>query len=101
MFAKLAATGVAFATLALAGAAQAAECGPRDQIVERLAQKYGETRRSIGLDAGNQVVEMFAADATGTWTITVTKPNGRTCLIASGQAFEAMADALPRPGDDA
>ncbi|MGB0658681.1 MAG: hypothetical protein ACPGNV_00790 [Mangrovicoccus sp.] len=44
----------------------------------------------MGLGANNSVVEIFASDKTGTWTITVTMPNGTTCLIASGQAFEDL-----------
>ncbi|AMY70860.1 hypothetical protein [Frigidibacter mobilis] len=97
-------------SLGLAGfvlAAQAAfadpgpSCGNRASVVERLAATYGETRRGIGLATGNAVVEVFASDATGTWTITVTLPDGRTCLLASGQHYEAMADALPPKGTDA
>jgi hypothetical protein len=81
--------------------AQGVNCAPRDTVVTRLAEKYGETRQSIGLGANNAVIEVFAAQATGTWTITVTSASGVTCLIASGQAFETMAEALPKPGDDA
>ena len=80
---------------------QPAHCAPRDTVVQRLAEQYGETRRSVGLGANNQVIEVFAAEDTGTWTITVTSATGLTCLVASGMAFEAMADALPQPGDDA
>ena len=41
------------------------------------------------------VMEVFASDDTGTWTITVTLPNGLTCLIAAGESFEVLAEALP------
>ena len=70
-------------------------------MVDRLADRYGESRQSIGLGANNAVVEVFASSETGTWTITVTTPQGLTCLVASGQAFEALAEALPKPGSDA
>ena len=90
------------ATIAPAAQAQdAATCAPRAQVVERLAGTYGETRRSMGLGANNAVVEVFASDTSGSWTITVTLPNGLTCLVASGQAFESMADAPPAPGKGA
>lgn len=65
-------------------------CAHRDAILKRLSGDYGETRQSMGLGANNSVVEIFASDKTGTWTITVTMPNGTTCLIASGQAFEDL-----------
>lgn len=83
-------------TLGHAGA-----CAPRDIVLERLATTYGETRQSIGLGPNNQMVEVFASDATGTWTITVTRASGVTCLVASGQAFETLAEALPVPEKDA
>ncbi|MEP5155588.1 hypothetical protein [Planktotalea sp.] len=94
-----------FGILALAattGFAQSARnCAPRDVIVERLAEKYGEARQSVGLGANNSMVEVFAANETGTWTITVTMANGLTCLVASGQNYETLAEALPAKGSDA
>ncbi|QFT58979.1 hypothetical protein FIU94_09085 [Sulfitobacter sp. THAF37] len=76
-------------------------CGPRDIVVARLAEGYGETRQSIGLGANNAVVEVFASDETGSWTITVTVPGGMTCLVASGQAYEEVVEPLPVRGEDA
>ena len=85
----------------LAGPATAQNCAPRDLVIERLATKYGETRQSLGLGANNAVIEVFASEETGTWTITVTSVHGLTCLVASGQAYETLAEALPAEGNDA
>jgi hypothetical protein len=74
-------------------------CAPRDIVVERLAEKFGETRQSLGIGAQGAVVEVFASDETGSWTITVTNPHGLTCLVASGQSFEATSESLPQ-GED-
>ncbi len=82
-------------------AEQTRNCAPREAVVERLADRYGETRQSLGLGARGSVVEVFASQDTGTWTITVTAPSGLTCLVASGQSFEAVAEALPPKGNDA
>ncbi len=76
-------------------------CAPRERVLERLATGYGETRQSIGLGANNAVVEVFASDDSGSWTITVTMPSGLTCLVASGVAFETLAEALPPAGKGA
>ncbi|MEM9967575.1 MAG: hypothetical protein AAF755_05685 [Pseudomonadota bacterium] len=76
-------------------------CAPRDVVLTRLAESYGETRQSVGLGANNAVIEVFASEATGSWTITVTTPNGLTCLVASGQAFEEVVEALPTQDSDA
>lgn len=85
----------------LANAQQLQNCAPRDQVVERLAAKYGEVRQSMGLGSNNAVMEVFASSDSGTWTITVTMTNGITCLVASGQAFEELAEVLPPKGDPA
>ncbi|WP_318329025.1 hypothetical protein [Sulfitobacter sp. D35] len=82
-------------------AAQSRNCAPRDAVVSRLAQGYGESRQSMGLGSNNAVVEVFASAETGTWTITVTTPNGLTCLVASGQSFETLAEAAPIIDSDA
>lgn len=94
-------TALLVASTQLATAQARQNCAPRDTVVERLASGYGEARKSMGLGANNQVVEVFASAETGTWTITVTMPNGLTCLVASGQAFEELAEALPVEDNDA
>lgn len=76
-------------------------CAPRDRVLDRLASAYGETRQSIGLGANNQMVEVFASPETGSWTIIITQPSGLSCLMASGQAFETLAEALPKDEKDA
>lgn len=75
-----------------------AQCGPRDTVMSLLADKYGETRRGMGVAANNTVMEVFVSEARGSWTITLTMPDGTTCLMAAGQGFEAMNDALPARG---
>lgn len=72
------------------GAGAQTMCGKRADVVHDLAQKYGETRRSVGMHQGRGVVEVWASDETGTWTIILTHPNGLSCLIAAGEAFQAF-----------
>jgi hypothetical protein len=90
----LAALAVCLAMPAMA----APQCAPRDAVQAHLSGKYGETPRAAGLAANSTVMELLANDETGSWAITVTTPDGMTCLIASGQAFEAME--APKPGVD-
>jgi TRAP-type mannitol/chloroaromatic compound transport system substrate-binding protein len=86
---------VLFAATTAAAAAQSRNCAEHATVVDRLASGYGETRQSIGIGADNTVVEVFASLATGTWTITITQAGGPTCLVASGAAFQVLAEALP------
>lgn len=76
-------------------------CADRPTVVERPAEDYGESRQAVALAANDEVVEVFASREAGTRTITVTRPGGPTCLVASGHAYEAVADSLPVPGKGA
>ena len=75
------------------------QCDARAAVTALLADRYGETRRALGLAGEAAVMELFAADATGTWTITMTLPDGRMCLMASGTGYEALTEGLPAGGD--
>lgn len=68
-------------------------CAERDQIVGTLTGYFGETARSWGMGPAGRIVEIFASDETGTWTITVTAPDGTTCLVASGNSWEDLAQS--------
>ena len=89
-----------FAGLILATQAShaAPQCGQRTTVLAQLAERYGELRRGMGLAANNGVMELFASGDSGSWTITVTLPNGMTCLVASGEGFEAISEELPAKG---
>lgn len=101
-FVSLSGAMFAVALMAAPSVAQpSGNCATRDRVVTRLAEGYGETRQSIGLGANNSIVEVFASSETGTWTITVTTPAGLTCLVASGQAFEAISEGLETAKEDA
>lgn len=71
-------------------AAQNMLCAEREMVVNELTSRYGEQVRGMGLAHQNRIVEVFVSEETGTWTITVTSPNGTTCLMAAGQHFATM-----------
>ncbi len=70
-----------------------ANCTARAVMVEKLNERFGESRQSVGLTPGGQAIEMFAHPETGTWTILLTSPNGTSCMMASGHAYEALNEA--------
>ena len=82
---------LAIAVLGSTAKAQAV-CGKRADIVKQLMKKYGETRRSVGLQQGRGVVEVYASAETGSWTILITNARGLSCLMAAGEAFEATTE---------
>ena len=71
------------------------QCDNRAAVTALLAERYGETRRALGLAGEAAVMELYASDTTGTWTITMTLPDGRMCLMASGAGYEAVTEKLP------
>lgn len=87
-----------FPTAAVASEPTNAVCAPRDSVVSQLKNRYGETPRSIGLVTQGQMMELFASEETGSWTIAVTLPTGTTCLIATGQNFETISKPVELPG---
>ena len=70
---------------------RASNCAPREVVVQKLTDQWGETRRSVGLGRGNRMFEVFASDETGTWTIVATLPSGVACIMADGTDFEELA----------
>ena len=92
MMNRIASTAFAgLATLfALPADAQNMLCAQREMVLDELTGRYGEEVRGMGLAHQNRIVEVFVSEETGTWTITVTSPNGMTCLMAAGQHFATM-----------
>jgi hypothetical protein len=92
-------TALALVVLTLPAHAGQPTCGPRDKLVAHLSTKFGETRRGIGLAKKNRIVEVFASEERGTWTVAVTRPDGRMCLLASGTSWEDRMDDLAHLAD--
>ena len=73
-------------------------CGTRDSIVAKLGDKYGEVRRGGGLAGSTAIFEVWASEATGTWTILKTTPNGMACIMAVGDDWQDDAGELTPAG---
>ena len=84
-----------------ANAEETRACAERSRVVQKLQEKFGETLRSLGLHRDDGVVEVYASEETGTWTILMTRPDGMSCLLAAGQRREQDAHPLTKPGTDA
>lgn len=86
--------------LAAMPAHAAPQCDSREVVTALLSENYGETPRFVGIAGEAALMEMFASEETGTWSITITLPDGIMCLMASGSNFEAVSESLPPPGID-
>ena len=71
-------------------------CGTRDSVVEKLGDKYGEVSSGGGLAGPTAHIEIWASEATGTWTILKTTPNGFTCIMAVGDGWQDDAGGVEK-----
>ena len=71
-------------------------CSERGKFLERLASGFEETPVAMGLASNGSVLEVLASDD-GTWTIIVTTPKGRSCVVASGEAWEDVPFLVSAP----
>ena len=63
-------------------------CPPHDQAVAQLNERHNEWRIGSGISRWGNIVELFISEA-GTWTILVTRPEGSSCVVASGGDWES------------
>lgn len=71
---------------------QAQSCADRTTVTERLKSGYGEKFAGGGLRNSESVFEVWLSEDHATWTILMTTPDGRTCVMAAGTNWR---DALP------
>lgn len=81
--------------MALSAFAQIAICGDRAEIIEDLSKRYHETRQAGGVVTDKGIAELYVSGE-GTWTFMVTLNNGKSCIIAAGDAWDDPA--TPKPG---
>jgi hypothetical protein len=80
----------AAAVLPFAGEADArAVCKERDAIISVLNKRFGETQRSFGLQSDRRVLEIYASEK-GSWTALLTLPDGQSCVVATGEAWNSL-----------
>jgi hypothetical protein len=59
-------------------------CAERSQIAERLTSGYSEQLVGGGMQSQNGLIEIWTTPAGETWTILMTRPDGISCVMASG-----------------
>ncbi len=71
----------------LPATAQQLPCGKRDEMVKSLFSQYREQPRAMGLANQTAIIEIFTSKS-GSWTILLTKPDGASCIVSAGEAWE-------------
>jgi hypothetical protein len=67
-------------------------CAGRDEIARALTVRQGAELRGQGMRDPDSVVELWA-DRDGAWTLVVSYADGRTCVVAMGDAWDMVAAA--------
>ena len=71
-------------------------CGKRDTVLSSLANEYKEHPVSMGLANNGSVLEVLASTA-GSWTVVLTRPDGMSCMLATGEGFENVSKLVKGP----
>ncbi len=81
---------VASSGTALADQHNENSCTDRSSALSHLSKNYQEQPVAMGLASSGGVVEVLTNDKGSSWSIIVTLPTGVTCLVASGEGWEAL-----------
>lgn len=65
-------------------------CAERKIITDSLAKDYSESPMAQGVSDTGNVVEVLTTKDGNTWTILLTMPDGTSCVLATGQSWEAV-----------
>lgn len=79
----------ALPTVASAQIQMLMDCGDRNKGITELKNRFAEEPVAMGLSSGGEVIEVFKSD-TGTFSIIVTRPDGISCLLLSGENWEQL-----------
>lgn len=75
-------------------------CAKRAHVTKRLSEVYGERVVLGGLQKGGQsVMEVWASDQTGSYTVLITRSDGISCVIFVGTDYFAVPVQQVTEGD--
>ena len=94
IFAPLLVLGAILATVTPAHSASV--CGNRAQLVGALSRDYSEQPTFEALTADGRLMEVLTSK-TGTWTVLLTSPTGRTCVVAAGTSWQSLRNVKLTP----
>ena len=79
-------------------AQDSSQCGPRDEILKELGDRYHEAPSAVGLTGdGKVLVELLVAADGATWTLLASKPNGVSCVIGDGTDWTSVTPTPTGP----
>ena len=67
------------------------ECDSIIKITKHLDVKYHEVPVALGVQPDGRLLEIYASEASGTWTVIVIRPDGIGCIVAAGKGWEMLS----------
>ncbi len=68
------------------------------EMMKQLDGRFSESQVAIGLASNGQLIEVFSTGDGSTWTIVITKPDGMSCVLTTGEAWDGRKQiALGQP----
>lgn len=65
-------------------------CAEREALMTSLSREYSEAPNAVGLANNGSVVELLTSRDGRTWTLLMTRPDGTSCVVAAGEAWDQM-----------
>ncbi|HEY7690440.1 MAG TPA: hypothetical protein VH835_17195 [Dongiaceae bacterium] len=73
-------------------------CSDRADVLSQLGTKYKEAPAAVGVANNGGLIEVLTSTDGSTWTIILSMPNGKSCLLAAGEEWHAVEKvALDEP----
>jgi hypothetical protein len=65
-------------------------CGEQAYVTGYLRDQFQEVPVSLGLQADGRMLQIYASEETGSWTMVSTTANGTSCIVAVGEAWQVL-----------
>ncbi len=73
-------------------------CMAHVEMMKQLDVRFSESQVAIGLASNGQLLEVFSTGDGSTWTIVITKPDGMSCVLTTGEGWDGRKQtALGQP----
>ena len=72
-------------------------CHQALEIAKHLSAKFNETPVAVGLQSNGNMLQVYASEEKGTWTVVSTTPAGMSCILATGKGWEPLLDSKSDP----
>ncbi|MEM7021275.1 MAG: hypothetical protein AAF637_01650 [Pseudomonadota bacterium] len=76
---------------------QLKRCNAHNKLVEILRGSYAEVPSARGLQSNGHLIQVFVSKKSGSWTIVSTRPDGLSCVVATGRHWQDLTEPPREP----